>query len=224
MIFYYIYLAPLTLSVLSSLSMLRLDWPKPFKLFSAFLTLTLIVELSAFLWSYSLHKTSWWNFSPNNIWIYNSYLIPQYLFYIYFFSKTVGVRWMSKTGLYIGIGYFLVATQNLLFIQKLFLVNYITIILANFIIVFFTLIYFIQLMKAKEVIRLSRQPLFWIAAGSFIFHLGSLPCFILYNYISAGNSLLATSLFRIIIMLNCIMYLLYSIAFLCTKRFQMSPS
>ncbi len=221
---YHIYLLPLAFASLSSLSTLRLDWPKPFRLFCPFLFATLLVEIFAIAWSKGLHTTSWWNFSRNNLWIYNIYLVPQYLFYIYFFSKNLRSPRFRITGFCLAILYTFFTVYNLVWQQGLFVINYMTIILANFIVILFVVLYFIQLMKAKIVLRLSRQPLFWISTGAFIFHLGCLPCFILYNYVSSMDEILATSLFRIIVILNFIMYTLYSIAFLCTKKYPMLPS
>ncbi len=224
MLFYYIYLLPLCFSVLSSLNILRLDWPKHFKLFSIFLTTTFSVEIVALLWSLYWHQTPWWHFPANNIWIYNLYLVPQYLFYFYFFSSMLTSQTIKKLSGFIGGAFVIIALINLFLRHQLFRVDAVTIVIANFIMVFYTIAYFMQLLKASSVERLSRQPLFWIAAGAFIFHIGNLPCFMLFNYISAINAPLATSLFRIITTLNCVMYTLYSIAFLCTRRFQTIPS
>lgn len=216
---YHIYLFPMLLSFLSSLTTYRLDWPKPYKLFCIFLLLTLSVEITAILWMKQLYKTEWWTFTQNNLWLYNTYLIPQYLFYIYFFASNDSRQWLKPLSIITAIAYFCFSMINLVYFQRLFVVNYATIIMANFIVILFSVNYFISLMKAKTVLKLSAQPMFWIAAGAFVFHLGSLPCFILYNYISSNNSALATSLFIIIVILNCIMYSFYTVAFLCTKKF-----
>ena len=221
---YYIYLLPLATSAIAGLTTLRLAWPKTFRLFAVFLATTFTVEVIAFLWSYQFHHSAWWTYSSNNIWLYNLYLIPQYLFYFYFFSGTIRMPWIRKAALVLSAIYVFVAIQNLFYYRKLFVVDGNTIITANLIVIAFTMIYFIQLMRANTVIKLSRQPMFWIAAGAFIFHLGSLPCFMLYKYISIEDSVLATSLFRIIVMLNCVMYIFYSTAFLCTRKFPTPPS
>ena len=223
-VLYYFYLLPLFLSFLSSLSSFRLDWPKPFRWFCIFLLATLTTEIFAVLWKYQLHHTSWWNYSFNNLWIYNLYLLPQYLFYIYFFSSIVNLRFVKVLRFPMAFLLCSVAAVDLFWGRQLFLVNYFTIITANFIVIFFSVSYFVQLMRASGVIRLAREPAVWISIGAFIFHLGSLPCFILLNYLSSGNVVLSLSLFRIIIVLNTLMYTLYSIAFICTKKFPTQPS
>lgn len=221
---YYVYILPLLVGCLSSLKAFRLDWPRPFRWFSVFLFLTLFIELFALAWKYELFSTRWWHYSRNNLWIYNIYLIPQYFFYIYFFSRTTEVIWIRKNGPYIAWAYAIGATLNLVFGQGPDLVNYFTILVANFIVFLFSMAYFVHLMRDKVVVRLSKEPMVWISIGAFVFHLGSLPCFILLNYISFENIVLALSLFRIIIILNTLMYLSYSIAFLCTRRYPMSLS
>lgn len=218
-----IYILPLFLSAIVGLKTFRLQWPFAMKGFSVFLITTLIVELFAISWKYGLCQTKWWHYTPNNLWIYNIYLLPQYLFYIYFFSNRIQQPLYKYIVPIIAVAYLTLTLINLLFIQGLFAVNYISIIAANLIMIFFSISYFISLLKAESVVRLSKQPLVWIAVGAFIFHLGSLPCFVLYNSIFSENMVIASSLFRIIISLNFIMYLTYAIAFLCTQKYPTSP-
>src|SRR5258706_11384543 len=81
----YIYLIPLLLSAIFSLKSFRLNWPKPYKLFSIFLCLTLIVELFAISWKWYLFKTDYWNYSKSNLWIYNAFLLISELFLLLFY-------------------------------------------------------------------------------------------------------------------------------------------
>lgn len=218
-----VYLLPLLVSAITSLNAFRLGWPVAMKLFSVFLFTTLSVEIFAVLWKYQWHSTRWWDYSPNNLWLYNIYLFPQYMFYIYFFNETLKLKSIKSYVTIIAVLFGLLSLSNLLFVQRLFSIDYFTIIAANLIMIFFSILYFILLMKAETVVKLSVQPLLWISIGTFIFHLGSLPCFILYNSIFSENMAVASSLFRIIVSLNFIMYFFYAIAFICTKIYPKSP-
>lgn len=219
-----IYLITMSLSAITSLNAFRLGWPLALKLFSVFLFVTLSVELFAVSWKYQLYHTPWWHYNKSNLWLYNSYLIPQYLFYIFFFSRITKLPKAGLLSVLLFVGYGLLGLGNLLFVQGFHTVNYFTIIAANLIMIFFCINYFITLMKADTVVRLRTQPMFWITVGAFIFHLGSLPCFVLYNAIFEKNMAVASFWFiATITVSNFIMYLFYAIAFLCTLKYPKSP-
>src|SRR5258705_12717203 len=91
---YYIYLVPMLLSAIFGLNTFRQKWPLPFRLFSVFVAVTLCMELFAMWWNVTLHATKYWHYNASNLWLYNFYLIPQYLFYLYFFYT---VLWDEKS-------------------------------------------------------------------------------------------------------------------------------
>jgi hypothetical protein len=215
---YYIYLLPLLLSAVFSLRAFRLNWPSLYKHFSIFLFSTLFIEGFAICWKLFLHS-SVGNYSMSNLWIYNCYLIAQYLFYLYFYylaTRNSNVkRWIVALA---GI-YFLFSLINVIFIQPIHTVNSYTIIAASLIMLFLTLTYFIELLRDKEIKNLTSEPLVWISIGAFIFHIGNLPFFIFLNTLNKTNLSLALTLFKIILILNSLMYSFYAIAFLCQPKF-----
>jgi hypothetical protein len=88
---------------------------------------------------------------------------------------------------------------------------------ASAIVLFLTISYFEQLRKEKEVIRLTKHPMAWLSLGAFIFHAATLPYIICLDYLIQHNVSLAIALYYIYLGLNCILYSLYSVAFLCQK-------
>ena len=212
---YYLYLIPLTASTVVSLRSFKNQWAKPYRYFSLFLMETLANELFAISWKFFLHHNRYWDFPNANLWIYNIYLPPQYLFYFLFFSLMVEepiLRKMKKT---IVTGYLIFSILNITFIQSIRELNTYTIIVGNAMVIGCSIMYFIHELNRRVPLHVQRQPLFWISLGAFIFNTVSLPYFIAINYLSHTNLPLAIALFNILLVLNIVMYICYLIAFLC---------
>jgi hypothetical protein len=214
---HYVYLIPLLLSVICNFKSFRNKWARPYRLFSIFLIVTLLMELFAISWKLFLHQTAYWGYTNSNLWIYNLYLTPQYLFYFYFFSSVLDSKLLSANKKPIIIIYAFAGIANIIFIQRVNQLNTYTIILGSGLVLIGSLSYFIQEFNRKVPVLVSKHPLFWISLGSFMFHTVSLPYFIMINYLSKVNLPMAVSLFNILLVLNVLMYLFYLIAFLCNK-------
>ncbi|MBO9566103.1 MAG: hypothetical protein J7621_25235, partial [Niastella sp.] len=109
---------------------------------------------------------------------------------------------------------------NLFFIQGFFQLDTYTIIAGNLGVLFFSLHYFKQELQKKQPDNVSRDPLFWISLGAFIFHTASLPYFVFFNYLNRTNMQLSAILIRIVLVLNFFMQTSYLIAFLCRNPSQ----
>lgn len=210
---------PMFVSAIASLRAFRLVWPLPLRLFSVFLITTLAVEILANCWKFWLHSTGYWSFTESNLWIYNYYLVPQYVFYCYFFKQFLKPGLLRKIIWTVTVLYVLFSITNVLFIQKAMTVNYFTIIAASFIVVLLTTAYMRQLITDDNILQLKKQPLVWISVGALVFHVGVLPYFIYSNSLNNGNMELSLLLFYIVLVLNILMYTMYAIAFLCTKKY-----
>jgi hypothetical protein len=217
---HFLYLLPLCLSFIFSIKTFRKKWAKPYQLFSIFLIITLIIELFAISWKLFLHQTGYWSYTKSNLWIYNLYLVPQYLFYFLFFSAVLDNRFLKKVCYPVAIIYFAFGLANICFVQSMKQLDTYTIISGSILVLFCAVSYFIQEINRKEPVRVTADPLFWISLGSFIFHTVSLPYFISINYLSRTNLPMAIALFNILLVLNILMYSFYLIAFLCNNPFQ----
>jgi len=212
---HFLYLIPLTIGALISLRAFVKGWAKPFRWFSVFLLATMLVEWIAVCWKLFLHQTPYWDLPKSNLWIYNIYIIPEYLFYIVFYCKVLEQHRLSKIALPLGISYFIFGLVNLVFIQGIAQLDTYTIIFGGVLVVILSAMYFLQELKRKIPIAVQTQPLFWISLGAFLFHSVSLPNFIFINYLSRTNLPLAIALFNILLVLNILMYSFYLISFLC---------
>ncbi|WP_431294140.1 hypothetical protein [Pedobacter sp. P26] len=214
---HFLYLLPLTVSAIISIKALIREWAIPFKWFSVFLLATMVVEWLAVGWKLFFHQGPYWDFPKSNLWIYNLYIIPEYLFYLVFFCKMLESQKIKKAMWPFGLLYFLFAVINVGFVQGLAKLNTYTIIFGGLITVVLSSAYFLQELNRKNPQLVHKQPLFWIATGVLVFHSVSLPNFIFMNYLSRTNLPLAIALFNILLVLNILMYSFYLIAFLCHK-------
>ncbi len=224
---YYIYIIPIFLSAISSLQAFRLKWPFSYRLFSIFLFAVLIVELFAILWKdyLFLYKDTFGSFSPNNMWLYNIFFIPQYLFYFWFFSSVIRTRLINRIMKVVLTFFAGFATVNIIAIQGLFTANTFTLVAACLIMLSLIITYFFKLIRQPQIIQLHKEPLVWISLGAFLFHLGCLPFFIWFNDLVTASLEKAYFFMGITVVLNSIMYLSYSIAFLWNKHSQVqAPS
>lgn len=216
----FIYLVPLTISAIVSIRAFTLRWPLSYKVFSTFLVLTLFVEIFAILWKWVLCKTSYWEYPPSNMWIYDGFVTVRYLFLAVYFYLILQYR-VAKIILLISSSLLLIfAFINYFYIQSPHNVNTFTIIPANIFIVFMVLAFFHQILIEDQVIKLSSSADVWISLGTFIYHSGSLPFFIFFNYLIETSSPFLDSFLYINDFLNITMYTNYSIAFLCNPQFQ----
>jgi len=220
--FNYIYLLPLLLSALLSLRSFRLGWPKAYRIFSLFLILTLLIEAFAISWKWYLHSTGSWSFSRSNLWIYDGFitvrgLLIMLFYYLVLTSKLLkklisyGVAILSVFGI---LNYFLIQTPHH--------INTHTIVLANCFIIFLALAYFRQLLRNKTLIRLNTHSAFWISLGNFIYYSGTLPFFLLFDYLIFKQPTIANSYLFINDILNILLYSLYLIAYL-VKPWEQQP-
>ena len=214
---HYIYLIPLLVSSLYSIKSFRQEWAKPYKAFSVFLMATFLLEILAISWKLSLHQTSYWGFSKSNLWIYNLYFVPQYLFYLIFYSSVLKSEILNKMKWLIFGLYFIFSVVNMVFIQTMDQLDTYNIIFGGVIVIMCSAKYFVQEFNGTMTNQVKSEPLFWISLGSLMFHCVSLPYFIFINYLSRTDLSLAIVLFNILLVLNILMYSFYLIAFLCNS-------
>lgn len=214
--FVYLSIAVITVSYLSSLRVFRLDGYPLLKMFSFFLLFVLLGELFGVAWS------KWiWNhtgFNRSNQWFYNLFHICIYIFYLYFFYVVLKVRRLRRVILGISIIYSLFVFGNLFWGQGIFLFNTYSELFYCFIMIFLSISYYYQLLYAREIVALSRDPLFWISTGVLTYHLGSMMGLFLINVMNAISQDKARDIHLIIAFCGILMYLNFTIAFLCLKR------
>ncbi len=212
----YLDLLILFISYISSLRAFRLDMPLPFRQFSFFVLFLFLSEIFGTAWPRVLYRLT--PFAQSNLWFYNLLFFCCCVFYLYFFYKVLQSGRMKKTIRILTFIYILFAVINFFFIQGTLELNTYTELLTSFLVVFLSIAYYYQLLFAKEVIVLKNDAMFWISTGLLIYHLGSVMGLFLINVMNLISNEKAQSIHFIIRIAALIMYLTFSIAFLCQKK------
>lgn len=210
----YIYAPFLLFSAIFSLKSFRLKWPLEYRYFSVLLWLMLFTELVAFAWSFWLYKTAYWSFLNHNTWVYNLFIIPQYLLLQIFYKIILGPD--SKKSLQTIIAVFLLfALINTCFIQGIFTLNSYTIVLGNIITLLMALRYFHTIKDDVSSPSLQKNPLAWISIGVFINHSVNIPNTLGISYPEMFPDNVPMVFFYISLFVNCLMFLFFIIAYKC---------
>lgn len=182
----------------------RLHW------FSYFLFFIVTVELVGRYFSRVLHLS--------NVWLYNITVPIEYLFYCFIFSRYLTSK-ISRKIIPISVVSFLIATllsyvqygNNAIFHSE-------TLFLGNFIVVLLSCMYFYELFLKLEHINLLQEPIFWIVSGLLLFNSGEILYSIVVPLLKSNGLVDKDS--KIFLEINnqmiVVLYLSYSIAFLCT--------
>jgi hypothetical protein len=89
---------------------------------------------------------------------------------------------------------------------------------GSFAVLCLSLIYFYQLLKSSDILHFSRLMPFWFCLGILIFYLGDFPYLTFFNSSAFSKNRDVFLAFRLVfILLNWLMYLIFTIGFLCSK-------
>jgi len=212
---YYMYLIPLFFSAVFSIKAFVQKWPRPFRYFSIFLLLTLVVEVFAILWKWGLCKTAYWNYSTSNLWIYNAFLPLRYLLLLAFFHGIITLPRVRQAMRFVAAPFLIFAAINYFFIQTPHRVSTYTIICCSTLTILACLAFFFGTLRGKDLGDMRKSSEVWIWLGTLLYHAGTLPLFIFFDYLIREHYSWALAYFHINDALNIIMSLSYLISFLC---------
>jgi hypothetical protein len=212
----YVSLSAIVLGYISSLKAFRLDMPMVQRYFSLFLLFVFLGELFGIAWPRTLYSLA--GYPQSNQWFYNVFHFLSYLFYLWLFYRVLETDKLKKTIRTFAAVYILFALSNMIAVQGILILNTYTDLLACFIMVFLSLAYYYRLLHAPEIITLHRDFFFWVSTGLLIYHLGSMMGLFLINVMNAISNESARNIHLIIQLSAALMYINYSIAFLCLKK------
>ena len=189
--------------------------PSYMKLLPFFLLLTFILEVIG--WRMSQEGI-------NNTIYFNFYSILFFIYYLFIIHQLLRSGWVKRILLYCMILYPLVSLMNIFFIQGPHVFHTMTYSIGSLLTLIFCVYFFYELFRIPHSINLKIHPGFWIVTGLLFFNACSLPFIGLANYIYQFSPLLISKLQFILSFLNILLYLLFTIAFLCRLSFQRSMS
>ncbi|HRG38416.1 MAG TPA: hypothetical protein PK289_07790 [Bacteroidia bacterium] len=155
----------------------------------------------------------------SNISYYNTLSTLQIGFLLVFIHKSIYSPWAKKV-LAICIGFFLIASVVNYYLIK-DEVNALTSYSFTIGCLFITLgsaYFFYELLVSTNVENYTTYPRFWIMLGLFIFYVCNIPYMSVYNYLSLNYMRIFTAYFKIIEVLNYIMYSFFIIGIVCSSR------
>ncbi|PIR12587.1 MAG: hypothetical protein COV50_08245 [Flavobacteriales bacterium CG11_big_fil_rev_8_21_14_0_20_35_7] len=155
-------------------------------------------------------------FKQNNVIIFNIYTLVQYEFFLWLFYKhfkTVQYKILTKSiGLFTGFSFII----NSIFFQDIFTTfqSY-SLLLGGFFLIITIILFFTELLNSDVILMVKNLLIFWVAVGILLFQLGLIPVFIATKYINYSNG---NTYGYILLILNFITSLCYSLGFIWTKK------
>ncbi len=160
----------------------------------------------------------------NNTIYFNFYSILFFLYYLYIIHQVLRSGWVKKILIGCMVVYPLLALANIFFIQGPHVFHTMTYSIGSLLTIIFCVYFFYELFRIPHSIKLKTHPGFWIVTGLLFFNACTLPFIGLSNYIYQFSPVLINNFQRILSILNVLLYLLFTIAFLCRISFQRSMS
>lgn len=158
----------------------------------------------------------------NNLFLVNLQSMVVLSFQIYLVREIVRGRKAKKVFLYFLLVYLLLSLANFFLVQKTIVFNTMTYSLGCLLIVSACIYYFWELFQSRYSVSLLRQPPFWICSGLLFYYTCSFPLQSLQNFIHALPNVILQNLLIIFILLNCFLYLSFTIAYLCRLKIRKS--
>ena len=123
-----------------------------------------------------------WLQKMNNLFLSNFHTLLEfilvYMIYHMSFTRKNVRKWMR----WILVGFTLLFSLNMIFLQGFWLLNTYTKALESIILIVFALMNFSQIMNELKVERITGYPMFWLSSGILIYFSSNIFIFILSNY------------------------------------------
>ena len=187
--------------------------------FSGFLLFTYFVESIGMIpamiyWNESLHflKDSFWY---SNFWLFNPYLIINFVVYILYFKWNISSK---KTRKFIDkalLLYVIVCITNLIFSDVFFQNNSVVTYLSGSLFLLGVIFYYyFEILLSDKILNIKNEISFYISFISLLYFLTTTPIFIYFKYFTTKSPEFVELSSWVLIGMNIFMYSSYSIAFL----------
>ena len=155
-----------------------------------------------------------------NVAFFNLIEIPmEFLFFFWLFHKTSKSFSFNKLPIICAVIYITSwLTENILnWNTPSFLAgNSYTV--GNLLLLILILRYFILLVTSDEILNFRTNRMFWVCSGLLLYYLGSAPFYGLRSILIKSFPALMEPFYTLVLVLNCIMYLMFAISFIWGKN------
>jgi hypothetical protein len=130
------------------------------KWFFFFLVCIVCIELTGRYYRKVLH-------APNT-WLYNFTIPGEYLFFACIFYLFFGKKQFKRSTLFFLFLYPIIAGINLIYAGTYYL-NTTNVVIGSFGIIIFCCLFFYEIFEEEEIVSITKEPMFWIVSGLFLF-------------------------------------------------------
>lgn len=179
--------------------------------FEYFLLITLLVEIIGWIFQQK---------GKNNLLLFNAYSVFEFTYLTWFFKLVITGRRAQK---FIAVVYPLLPSAcllNIFFIQGLHSFHTYTYALGSICMVGMSILYLIQLFRSDNMINPVQLYTFWVTCAIIFFFTTSVSIIGIFNYVAVLSKPMVKLSQSILLIVDCIFYLLFIIAFICRNRFQ----
>ncbi|ASZ14549.1 hypothetical protein CK934_28160 [Chitinophaga sp. MD30] len=159
-----------------------------------------------------------------NLKLYNFYSVINIPFFIYLLRGFLVSKKMQRVLVVAMIVYPILALINIQFIQGPDIFNTNTYIPGCIILGLISIFYFKENIRSPKQQSLLNDPAFWITTAVLFFYTCTIPVYGLLNFLRNLPDYLYNSIYIFHTVLNVLLYLLFSISFLCNLSFRKSIS
>lgn len=207
-----IYITTIGVAFIASLRSFRLPMGLHLKVFSIVLGATFLVE---FFCAFLLKKFG----LKTNIHIYNVFTFFEFLGFAWYYLLQATNK-IEKIIIRLFLILFPITWYIMVIrINGLYKWDSLMQVIAAVFIICNSLYYYFKLLVSEEIIDLKTQPGFWIATGMIIFYACNLPYLGMLDYLINHYPLLAGDFILVLLVLDIIMYILFTYAYICQKSF-----
>jgi hypothetical protein len=89
---------------------------------------------------------------------------------------------------------------------------------GNVLLLALIILFLIRFMLSNDILHYKINTMFWVSIGLLVFYLGSLPYFALYNNLYKYNRILFHNYWKVMMVLNYIMYGFFTLSFIWSKK------
>ena len=181
------------------------------RFFPVFLFVTLLIEY----YSWKLSESG-----KNNIIIYNFFTLAEFIFYLFFLKQVIAKFYRGVNISVIIIVYTVLAGINIFFIQGVKTFHTYTYLLGCLLIVIFCIIYFYHLFRSLRSDSLAKESSFWIITALLFFYACSLPILGITNFMTGIPSRYYKIMLFTLDFSNVLLYVLFTVGFICKINFR----
>lgn len=185
------------------------------RIFSVFLLINFITEAVAGYYAMR---------GINNLVLGNLFTVMDLTFYCYLLWMIIRKPRARRILLYCFLSYPVLFIVNVLLVQRSGVFHSMTYSLGCVVIIFFCIYYFWELFQQTYSVSLGRQPAFWICSGLLFYYACTFPVYGSTNLLEVLPVAIRENLLTILVSLNILLYLSFTIAFLCRLKTRKSMS